>query len=112
MSRIDRRIGVLFLAFVFLLTIAMAKATYLGAVRSSKLKQDATTQQVTDVDVPAERGTIIDRNGIELAISESAEDVAADPYLITDPHGVATKRPFSRQRRIPQSCSWTSCFPI
>ena len=32
--------------------------------------------------IPAARGTITDRNGVELAISQSADDIAADPYLI------------------------------
>src|SRR5205085_6215608 len=31
---------------------------------------------------PAPRGAITDRNGAELATSEAADDVAADPYLI------------------------------
>jgi cell division protein FtsI (penicillin-binding protein 3) len=79
---IDRRIGVLFIAFVALLGIALARATYLGSVRAGSLEQAAATQQVSDVVVPAARGSITDRNGGELAISESADDVVADPYLI------------------------------
>jgi cell division protein FtsI/penicillin-binding protein 2 len=43
------------------------------------------------VKIPAERGSITDRNGVELAISESADDLAADPYLIKDPLGVAQR---------------------
>jgi cell division protein FtsI/penicillin-binding protein 2 len=46
---------------------------------------------VTKVTIPAERGAITDRNGVELAISQSADDLAADPYLIKDPQGVAQK---------------------
>ncbi len=88
---IDRRIGLLFLAFLALLAIAMVRATYLGAVRSSSLQKAAATQQVSTVTVPAERGTITDRNGVELAISESADQVVADPYLIKSPQTVATR---------------------
>ena len=89
MGLVDRRIGILFVAFVVLLGIALAQAVYLGTIRSGKLQRAAATQQVTKETVPAPRGTITDRNGLELAISESAYDVAADPYLIKNPGRVA-----------------------
>ena len=41
--------------------------------------------------VPARRGAIVDRNGIELAVSEPADDVAVTPYLISKPITVARK---------------------
>ena len=84
MGLIDRRIGILFIAFVGLLAIALARAAWLGSVQAASLKRDAATQQVSNVVVPAPRGTITDRNGAELAISESADDIVADPYLIKD----------------------------
>ena len=84
MGLIDRRIGVLFIAFVALLGIALARATYLGSVRAGTLERAAATQQVSNVTVPAPRGAITDANGAELAISQSADDVVADPYLIKD----------------------------
>jgi cell division protein FtsI/penicillin-binding protein 2 len=89
---VDRRIGLLFLAFLALLSIALTRATYLGAVRAGSLQQAAATQQVTRLVIPAPRGTITDRHGVELAVSESADDVVADPYLIMklkNPQGVA-----------------------
>jgi cell division protein FtsI (penicillin-binding protein 3) len=82
---VDRRIGLLFLGFLGLLAIALLRATYLGAVRAGPLQHAAVTQQVTRVTLPAPRGSITDRNGVELAISQTAYDVAADPYLIKDP---------------------------
>jgi cell division protein FtsI (penicillin-binding protein 3) len=88
-SLLDRRIGILFVAFVALLVVAVLRATYLGTVRGAALRRAAETQQVTTEIVPAPRGTITDRNGVELAISESADDVVADPYLIKDPEKVA-----------------------
>jgi cell division protein FtsI (penicillin-binding protein 3) len=78
----DRRIGILFIAFLALLAIALARAAYLGSVAAGSLKRAAATQQVSNVIVPAPRGTITDRNGAELAISESADDIVADPFLI------------------------------
>lgn len=85
MAGIDRRIGLLFLAFLTLLVLALARATYLGSVRASTLQRVAATQQVSNIVLPAPRGTITDRDGVELAISEAADDIVADPYLIKNP---------------------------
>ncbi len=82
MGVIDRRIGILFIVFVALLGIALARATYLGSVRAGSLERAAATQQVSNVVVPAPRGAITDHDGAELAISESADDIIADPFLI------------------------------
>jgi cell division protein FtsI (penicillin-binding protein 3) len=71
--------------------IAATRATWLGAVRSSSLQAVASTQQVEVLKVPAGRGAITDRNGIELAVSEPADDVAVTPYLIKQPITVARK---------------------
>jgi cell division protein FtsI/penicillin-binding protein 2 len=91
MGVIDRRIGILFLAFIGLLGIAFARAAYLGSVQAGSLQRAAATQQITRQVVPAPRGSITDRNGVELAISEAADDVAADPYLIKDPQADAQR---------------------
>jgi cell division protein FtsI/penicillin-binding protein 2 len=82
LALIDRRIGILFIAFLALLGIALARAAYLGSVRAGSLERAAATQQVSNVVDPAPRGAITDRNGDQLAISESADDIVADPYLI------------------------------
>lgn len=89
MSVIDRRIGVLFVAFVALLAIALTRAGYLGTIKAGKLRADAATQQVTTVPVPAMRGAIFDANGSELAVSQTADDVIADPLLVK---GTAAKQ--------------------
>ena len=91
MASLDRRIGILFLAFLGLLGIAVARATYLGTIRAGSLQTAAATQQVVQEPVPAPRGTITDANGVQLAISESADDVSADPYLIKQAHRVAAR---------------------
>ena len=91
MVAVDRRISLLLLGFIGLLSIALMRAAYLGTITAPSLRHAAATQQVTMQGVPAERGTITDRNGVQLAISESADDVAADPYLIKDPQGTAAR---------------------
>jgi cell division protein FtsI (penicillin-binding protein 3) len=88
---IDRRLRVLFLGFVGLLLIGVLRATELGTVKASSLRHAAASEQVSVGKIPAPRGTITDRNGVQLAISESADDVVADPYLIHHPQSVAAR---------------------
>jgi cell division protein FtsI (penicillin-binding protein 3) len=87
----DRRIGLLFLLFVAALALATLRATWLGAVRAPALKRAAATQQVQTIAMPAPRGTITDRHGTVLAVSEPASDVSATPYLIRRPLEVAAR---------------------
>ena len=82
MVAIDRRVGYIFVAFLSLLAVAVVRAVYLGVVRADSLQQAAVSQQITNVPIPATRGAITDRNGVDLALSESAADIIADPYLI------------------------------
>ncbi|HEY1521363.1 MAG TPA: penicillin-binding protein 2 [Solirubrobacteraceae bacterium] len=100
MGVIDRRIGILFIVFIALLGIALARATYLGSVRAGSLEREAATQQVSNVVTPAPRGAITDNNGAELALSESADDVVADPYLIKN--AVAASAELSSLLGVPQ----------
>jgi len=90
-SPLDRRIGLLFAVFLCLLGAGFARALYLGTIKGSSLAKAATTQQVADDVVPARRGAITDRNGVELAVSEPASDISANPMLIKDPVKVAAK---------------------
>jgi cell division protein FtsI (penicillin-binding protein 3) len=87
----DRRIGLLFLVFVAALGVATLRATWLGAVRAPALKRAAATQQAQTIALPAPRGTITDRHGAVLAVSEPASDVSATPYLIRSPLKTAAK---------------------
>jgi cell division protein FtsI (penicillin-binding protein 3) len=81
MVAIDRRVGYIFLAFLALLSAAVVRAVYLGVIRAPSLQEAAVSQQITNIPIPATRGAITDRNGVQLALSESAADVIADPYL-------------------------------
>lgn len=81
-SLTDRRIGLLFLVFVLALGAAFLRAGWLGAVKAPALKRAAATQQVQTITLPAPRGTITDRDGAVLALSESASDISATPYLV------------------------------
>jgi cell division protein FtsI (penicillin-binding protein 3) len=82
---VQRRIGLIFGFFFLLLVLAAGRTMYLGTVHSGALRKAARTQQLTYETVPAQRGTITDRNGIDLAVSEPAQDISATPYLVKDP---------------------------
>ena len=85
MALVERRIGLLFAAFLVLLVVAAGRALWLGGVRSGSLANAATSQQVSSAKLPAERGSIVDRKGNPLAVSEPASDISATPYLVKDP---------------------------
>ena len=91
MALIERRIGLLFGAFLTLLLIAGVRVVWLGTVKGSSLASAAASQQVADTELPARRGTIVDRHGTELAVSEPADDVSATPYLVKDPLRTASR---------------------
>jgi cell division protein FtsI (penicillin-binding protein 3)/stage V sporulation protein D (sporulation-specific penicillin-binding protein) len=97
---IERRIGLLFAVFLVLLALAGVRAGWLGVVRADALRKVAATQQTAKVTVPAERGAITDRNGIELAVSQPATTIAATPYLVKDPAKVAAR--LARPLRTPE----------
>lgn len=88
---LDRRIGLLFAIFLLLLGLAGGRAAWLGTVKADSLSERAATQQMEDLKVPASRGTITDRRGVELAVSEEATTVFANPMLIKDPTDVAAR---------------------
>jgi cell division protein FtsI (penicillin-binding protein 3)/stage V sporulation protein D (sporulation-specific penicillin-binding protein) len=88
---VQRRIGAIFGLFFLLLVLAAGRTAYLGVLRGGTLRKAASNQQLTNETVDAQRGAITDRNGIDLAVSEPARDISADPYLITDTLGAARK---------------------
>ena len=91
MALLERRIGLLFAAFLVLLLVAGGRALWLGGVRSGSLASAATSQQVSSIALPAARGSIVDRKGNPLAVSEPASDISATPYLVKDPIKAAEK---------------------
>jgi cell division protein FtsI/penicillin-binding protein 2 len=85
----DRRIRLLVVLFGALFALTLARSAWLQAVKAPSLSKLAQTQQRETVPLPAHRGSILDRMGVELGIGEEATTVYADPTKITNPRRVA-----------------------
>lgn len=90
-SRTDRRIGLLFAAFLCVFAVVAARAVWLTTVRAGALRAQAQLQHDARVVEPGLRGPILDRRGRELAVSEEAVTVYANPFLIRRPAAVAAR---------------------
>jgi len=86
---LERRVGVIFGLFLALLVLAAGRTVYLGVLRGSTLRKAASDQQLSYEAVTAPRGTITDRNGVALAVSEPADEISADPHLVEQPLAAA-----------------------
>ena len=91
MRLLDRRIGFLFGLFLLSLLAIGMRAWWLDTVKASSLRGRALSQQTERLTLSAKRGTIFDRNGKVLAISEDSSTIYADPLLIKNPGATATR---------------------
>jgi cell division protein FtsI/penicillin-binding protein 2 len=87
--RANRRIRLLLALFSLVFAATLGRAMWLQGVRAETLGRLATKQHRDEVEVPASRGTIYDRTGVQLAIGEQATTVYADPLQIRKPTAVA-----------------------
>jgi cell division protein FtsI (penicillin-binding protein 3) len=81
----NRRIRLLLAVFVLAFGVAFLRAAWLQGVRASSFGRLASSQHSEEVTIPAARGTLYDRGGVQLAIGEQATTVYADPRRVTDP---------------------------
>src|SRR5437763_5501394 len=91
MVKVDRRVGLLFAAFLGLLALAGLRALWLVGVDGHALRSKAAAQQTQLLHGPARRGTITDRRGVELAVSEDSATVLANPRLVHNPADAAAR---------------------
>ena len=85
----NRRIRLLVAVFAAVFLAAFVRIGWLQAVKAHALDKLATSQQRVEMTLPAHRGTIYDRLGVELAIGERAVTVYANPKEIREPNLVA-----------------------
>ncbi len=85
----NRRIRFLLVVFAFAFAAMLGRAVWLQAVQAGTLSRLATEQHDSTVTLPAGRGTIVDRNGLQLAIGRDATTVFANPRQVADPRAAA-----------------------
>ena len=86
---VNRRIRLFLAALALAFAGLLLRATWLQAVRAESLSNLGLTQHRESVTVPAGRGTIFDRRGVELALGEPATTVYANPMQIPNPRRAA-----------------------
>jgi cell division protein FtsI (penicillin-binding protein 3) len=91
MRTIERRIGLLFAGFLLCFLVIAGRAFWLQGVQGAKLASEAAYQQTDVVTVPGLRGSLLDRFGNPLAVSEEAKTIYATPYQVKQPAQTATK---------------------
>ncbi len=91
MRTIERRIGLLFAGFLLCFLVIAGRAFWLQGVQGAKLASEAAYQQTDVVTVPGLRGSVLDRFGNPLAVSEDAKTIYATPYQVKNPPRTAAK---------------------
>ena len=86
---VNRRIRIFLVALTVAFGALFLRATWLQGVRAESLSRLGRTQHREGVTIPAGRGTIFDRSGVELALGESATTVYANPMQIPNPRAAA-----------------------
>jgi cell division protein FtsI (penicillin-binding protein 3) len=80
-----RRLIALFLLLCIAFATVVARLTYLQGVAPERYAALGQSQRRASVVLPADRGSIFDRNGAELALSIQQRTIWVDPRLVTDP---------------------------
>lgn len=89
MRRANKRLGLLLaLAMVFFFAL-MGRTFYLQVVAASSLQEEAAEHTTRTVELKASRGTIYDRTGQPLAISQAMATIYATPGEVTEPERAA-----------------------
>jgi cell division protein FtsI (penicillin-binding protein 3) len=86
---VNRRIRLFLAALTLAFGGLLIRATWLQGVRAESLSSLGRTQHREEVTIPAGRGTIYDRRGVELALGERATTVYANPMQVTRPRATA-----------------------
>lgn len=104
--RTNSRLLVSMVALLLGFGLLVARAVVVQVVHGAEYRDLAKKQQVRGLTIDAPRGVIADRTGTVLAVSRQAITICANPQIISDPAGTATRlaevldRPVSQIRTI------------
>jgi cell division protein FtsI/penicillin-binding protein 2 len=85
----NRRIRLLLGIFVLAFAALLARGGWIQGVQAGRLAKLAHGQHQKSFTIPAGRGPIFDRTGVQLAIGEQTATVYADPKQVTNASAVA-----------------------
>jgi cell division protein FtsI (penicillin-binding protein 3) len=85
-----RRLRILLAALLVVLSLVLLKVGLLQTSEGRQLRAEGTRQWTRSREIPADRGTIFDRDGEELALSVPAMSISVNPKLIDDAEGTVT----------------------
>ncbi len=85
----NNRIRLLLVLLVLAFAGTFARAAWLQVVRGGELAAHAKSQHRLIVKIPAGRGTVFDRTGVQLAIGEQTTTIYANPREVLDAGKVA-----------------------
>jgi cell division protein FtsI/penicillin-binding protein 2 len=86
---LGRRLAVILVVVVVVCVGLGVRLFQLQANDQHELTSRGVSQRVQTVELAAERGSLFDRNGVDLAVSVPQTTITADPRLIKDPAGYA-----------------------
>jgi cell division protein FtsI (penicillin-binding protein 3) len=86
---VNRRIRLLLAVLTLAFGGLLLRATWLQGVRAESLARLGQTQHREAVTLPASRGTLYDRTGVELGLGERATTVYANPKQVVSPRAAA-----------------------
>lgn len=84
-----KRGTILLIATGLILTVFAGRLVELQAVRGETLASEALGQRMRVLELPAQRGAILDNAGEPLAVTVEARNLTADQTMVTDPAGEA-----------------------
>lgn len=85
LTRIQTRMGIILTIFLVMCVIIVGRIAWFQFVRGAEYMRLMTYQSEADRTLQSPRGTILDRDGKVLAISEVAKSLYADPTIIKQP---------------------------
>ena len=85
-----RRMRILFAVSAALCFVVIGRVTLLQTAQAAGLIEAGRAQRTSETVLQAPRGTIFDRNGVELALSVPKKTIMANPKLVTDPGATAS----------------------
>jgi cell division protein FtsI (penicillin-binding protein 3) len=84
-----RRLRVTFLLFTLLFSVVVGRLLQLQVVDRGELEAIGEQQRTRSIDLAADRGSVLDRHGNDLAISLARPTIFADPSQVDDPQATA-----------------------